>query len=79
MRAQRLNSAMIARIGFDESDGTLSVWFRNARRYTYFGVPKAIYDGLRSAASAGRFFNDCVKGRFDCRPDAERRRFRPQH
>jgi hypothetical protein len=40
-------------------------------------VPRAIYDGLGKAASAGRFFDECVRGRFPGRPDPERKRYRP--
>jgi hypothetical protein len=77
MRARRLNSSMIERILFDDEAETLSVWFRQSGKYVYSGVPRAIYDGLARAASAGRFFNEAVRGRFPCRPDPERKRYRP--
>ena len=75
MRARRLNSSLIDRIVFDEEAHTLRILFRNARAYIYEGVPRAIYDGLAGAASAGAFFNAAIKGRYPCRP--ERRRHRP--
>ncbi len=78
MRAANLDSSMISRIAYDDAAEALSIWFRETGRYVYFGVPKAIYDGLRDAPSAGRYFNDCIKRRYPCRPDPERRRFRPQ-
>jgi hypothetical protein len=34
-----------------------------------------VFDALKSAASAGAFFNQCIKGRFACRPAT--RSFRP--
>ena len=77
MRAARLSSSVIARIAYDEETRALSIWFRATGRYIYSEVPRAIYDGLRSAPSAGRYFNHCIKRRFPCRPDPERRRFRP--
>ena len=77
MRARRLRSSLIDRILFDEEAGTLTVRFRNARRYIYEGVPRAVYDAFGCAPSAGQFFNDCVKGRFPCHPDPVQRRFRP--
>jgi hypothetical protein len=43
----------------------------------YSGVPRAIYDALKKAPSAGRFFNECIKRRFPCSYDPDRRRFRP--
>lgn len=75
MRAARLRSSLIDRIVYDEDAATLLVTFRNARRYLYQGVPRAAYDAFRRAASAGAFFNDCVKGRYPCRPAEARRRY----
>lgn len=74
MRAKRLHSSMIDRIVFDEEAATLAVSFRNSRRYLYHDVPRAIYDGLAKAQSAGGYFNDCVKGRFRCEPLGRRHR-----
>ena len=77
MRAKRLRSSLIDRIVFDDEAETLSVCFRNSRRYVYQGVPRAVYDAFGKAASAGRFFNECVKGRFPGRPDPGVKRYRP--
>jgi hypothetical protein len=77
MRAARLSSRLIARIAYDEEERSLSIWFRETGRYIYSDVPTAIYEALRKAPSAGRFYNECIKRRFACRPDPERRRFRP--
>jgi hypothetical protein len=77
MRAARLSSSVIERIAYDEEARSLSLWFRQTGRYIYSDVPRAIYDGLREAPSAGRYFNACIKRRYPCRPDPERRRFRP--
>lgn len=77
MRAARLSSSLIDRAFFDEEAAELTICFRDSRKYIYSGVPCAIYDALKSAASAGAYFNRCIKGRFACRPDPERRRFRP--
>ena len=75
MRVRRLHSSLIERIVFDDDAETLTVLFRNARRYIYSGVPRALYDGLAKAASAGQFFNERIKGHFPCRPDPARRRY----
>lgn len=77
MRARRLHSSLIDRILFDDDAQTLSIWFKRSGKYVYYGVPRALYDALATAASAGRFFNDCIKGRFPCRFDPARRRHRP--
>jgi hypothetical protein len=78
MLAARLASSMIDRIAYDEAAATLSIWFRDTGRYVYAEVPRAIYEGLKRAPSAGRYFNQCIKRRFPCRPDPERRKFRPR-
>ncbi len=78
MRAKTLRSSMIQRIVFDEDAHTLQVSFRSGLKYIYEGVPRAIYDALGKAGSAGRFFNAHVKGHYPCRPDPSgRRRYRP--
>lgn len=78
MEASRLRSSVIDKVAYDEEARRLVIWFRETGRYIYSDVPRAIYEGLKKAPSAGRYFNDCVKRRFPCRPDPERRRFRPR-
>ena len=77
MLAARLSSSAIERVAYDEEDRALSIWFRETGRYVYSDVPRGIYEGLKTASSPGRYFNDCIKRRFPCRPAPERRRFRP--
>ena len=77
MRAAKLSSSMIDRICYDGEERSLSICFRGSGRYVYFDVGPAIYEALRDAPSAGRFFNERIKGRYRCLPDPERRRFRP--
>ena len=77
MRAAKLQSSAISRIAYDEEQSVLSIWFRETGRYLYHGVPRAIYDALRTAPSAGAYFNQAIKRRFRCEPDPTRRRFRP--
>ena len=77
MRAAKLNSSMISRVAYDDAAEALSIWFRETGRYVYFGVPAAVYDALKAAASPGRYFNESIKGRYRCSFDPDRRRFRP--
>ncbi len=78
MLAARFSSSVISKVVYDEEARALSIWFHETGRYVYSDVPQAIYEGLRKAPSAGRYFNECIKRRFPCRPDPERRRFRPR-
>ena len=77
MRARKLKSTAIERVAYDEDQRTLRIWFKSSGMYLYSDVPRAIYDALCSASSAGGFFRDSIRGRFDCRFDPALRRFRP--
>lgn len=77
MLATRLSSRVIERIVYDEEAANLFISFRETGRYLYSGVPRAIYEGLKKAPSPGRYFNECIKRRFPCRPDPERTRLGP--
>jgi hypothetical protein len=77
MLATRLSSRAIERILYDEEESALFICFRETGRYLYSGVPRAVYEGLKKAPSPGRYFNECIKRRFPCRPDPDRRRFKP--
>lgn len=77
MRAKSLKSSMIRRVVFDDEAQTLLICFRSGLRYVYAGVPRAIYDAIGRAASAGTFFNEHVRGRYACQPDPAQRRYRP--
>ena len=77
MLAARLSSSAIERVAYDEEEHALSIWFRETGRYIYSEVPRPVYEGLKKAPSPGRYFNECIKRRYPCRPDPERRKFRP--
>ena len=77
MRAAKIASSAIARIAYDDDERVLSIWFRETGRYLYHDVPRAIYEAMKTAPSAGTYFNRCIKRRFRCERDPARRRFRP--
>jgi hypothetical protein len=77
MLAARLSSSAIVKVAYDEQAHVLSIWFRETGRYLYSEVPRPIYEALKKAPSPGRYFNECIKRRYPCRPDPERRKFRP--
>lgn len=78
MRARSLRSSLIRRILFDEDANRLTVAFRQSGlRYVYEGVPRAMYDALGRATSAGQFFNEHIKGRYACRLAPGQRKHRP--
>lgn len=77
MRAATLGSSLISRIAYDEARSTLHVRFRHGPTYLYFDVPPGVYACLRDAPSAGRYYNEAVKGRYRCAYDPARKRYRP--
>lgn len=77
MRAAKLSSSLIARIVYDEERRTLKVGFRDDRAYVYFDVPPSVFPLMKAAPSAGRYYNEEVKGRFRCAFDPDRKRYRP--
>ena len=66
---------MIDRVVFEDDTQILTVAFKGAGSYRYFDVQRTTYDALCAAPSPGRYFNDCIRGKYRCEP--ERRRFRP--
>jgi len=62
-------STAIRHLHYKPDNQELSIWFApDFRRYKYFGVPQHLYEALSEADSQGKFFNDFIKGRFDCAP-----------
>lgn len=64
MRRQPIESSSLASVGYDPKRRQLEVEFRTGHVYDYFEVPRSVYEGLRAAASAGRFFTSSVRNRF---------------
>jgi lysyl-tRNA synthetase class 2 len=60
-----VSSASLSSVGYDRRMRALEVEFRSGRIYLYLDVPKPVYDGLRTAASKGRYFNERVRDAFD--------------
>ncbi len=55
-------SSNVASVGYDAPSQTLEIEFNDGAIYQYFDVPQAIYDGLRSADSPGRYVHQQIRG-----------------
>ena len=64
MHAVPLDSSVIAGVRFVAETNILEVDFHSGRTYRYFMVPRAVFENLIAAESAGRYFNEEIKGRF---------------
>ena len=59
-----LNSSCIERVGYNPLTRQMEVEFTNSRTYTLTGVPEYHFYGIVNATSAGRYWNENLKGRY---------------
>jgi hypothetical protein len=64
MERQRVASSNIRSVGYDPDAQVLEIEFQDGAVYQYSGVPSAVYAGLLSAGSAGRYSHAHIKGRY---------------
>lgn len=64
MQYHTLRSTSIDRVGYDSDTQELEVRFVNGQSYTLTGVPPDIANGLITADSPGRYFNQHLKGQY---------------
>lgn len=57
-------SSMLDGATYDDQTKTLTVDFNNGRQYTLEGVPPETWEGLKTAQSAGQYFNQNLKGQY---------------
>ena len=61
------DSSCFSSIGYDRGTGTLFVVFRDSgAEYAYGEVPVNIYIELCEAESMGNFYNEYIKGYYEC-------------
>jgi hypothetical protein len=59
------DSQLIRRSVYDDKKKTLDITFqKNGRKYQYADVPEKIFDGLKSAESAGSYFNSQILDKY---------------
>ena len=64
-----LGSSCFAEANYDEHQSTLRIRFHNGWIYTYFALPRSVFEGLIAAASKGSFFHSSIRPHFSCRRD----------
>lgn len=74
----KVNSSAIDRVEYSDESGTLDIWYSGGDRYSYFDVPRDVYEALLAASSVGAFVNSEVKPHYRFEIEEGRRRFRPQ-
>lgn len=63
-------SSLLKAVGYDEEKEELRVRFHKGGSYVYRGVPRRIYNAMMDDASAGGYFIQNIKGRFECVKEA---------
>jgi hypothetical protein len=64
MELHRVQSSVLAAVGYDPDRSVLEARFRTGRIYHYFDVPPGVFETLLAAPSAGRFFNKAIRDRY---------------
>ncbi|MEH1767201.1 KTSC domain-containing protein [Nostoc sp.] len=59
-------SSMAMAVGYDRNKQILQVEFQSGAVYQYLGVDEDTWEDLHSSDSIGSFFNQKIKGRYDC-------------
>lgn len=66
MEMVSVSSSAIESAGYDSYSQTMDIVFTNGQSYTFCGVPRSIFDGLLSASSAGTYYNQNIRGNYQC-------------
>jgi len=59
------SSSFVGRVVYEKADKEMLIVLGD-RIYNFCSVPRQIYDGFRKANSKGKFFNEAIKGIWDC-------------
>ena len=59
-----VSSSAIQGVEFDELTHRLQITFTSGKTYTYYGVPRSVYERFLQAPSKGIFFNDYIKDQY---------------
>lgn len=61
-----VSSSVVNRICFSDKSNNLILQLRDTY-YAYCRVPKLVVQNLTNAPSIGRYYNDNIRGNYDCR------------
>jgi hypothetical protein len=61
-----LNSSVVQSFDYVVQNQSLTVNLNNNRSYIYHNVPASVVDEFTKAESAGKFFNQNIRTKFDC-------------
>src|SRR3712207_5242154 len=73
----KVDSSAVDAVEYSDEGRALDIWYKDGDRYTYFGVPREVYEALLAAPSIGIFVNAEIKPNYRHEIEPGRRRFRP--
>jgi hypothetical protein len=59
-----IRSSAISHVEYNDRLQTLAITFTSGREYTYFDVPRHIYDAFLASSSKGTFFNTHIRDQY---------------
>ena len=59
-----VTSSNLLAIGYDPSNETLRIRFKNNTIYDFYNVPLKLYEGLMNANSKGKYFQAYIKDKY---------------
>lgn len=66
MEMKHVSSDAISAIGYDADTQRMRVRFTSGSAYDFCRVPLDMYERFMQSSSKGTFYNDRIRGRFQC-------------
>lgn len=60
-----LESSLIKEVSWDPFTQVLTITFTKEGKYDYIGVPQEVFEEMTKAKSAGKFFHQNIRGKFE--------------
>jgi hypothetical protein len=61
-----VRSSAITAVGYDPTTHRMKITFQQGKTYDFCGVPAEVYQGLMSANSPGSYYDQVIRGRYEC-------------
>lgn len=61
-----VSSSAIVAVGYDATTKRMKIRFVEGHSYDFCGVPEGIFNGLLNARSKGAYYNEYIRGRYQC-------------
>ncbi|MDP3014666.1 MAG: KTSC domain-containing protein [Candidatus Subteraquimicrobiales bacterium] len=66
------NSTQVESHTYDPETSTLYVRFTRGGLYSYYGVPKEVYQGMNDMEATGKYFAANIKGKYTYKKEEEK-------